>query len=122
VDADVKDAARGMGMTAFQIIRKVEVPLAIPLIFAGIRTAVVQVVATATLAALVAGGGLGRFIVDGRTTDDNPQLYSGVVLVVALCLVLEFGLAWLQRRIDPVRREASALTIPAGGMGTVTTS
>jgi osmoprotectant transport system permease protein len=122
VDADVKDAARGMGMTAAQVIRKVEVPLAVPLIFAGIRTAVVQVVATATLAALVAGGGLGRYIVDGRGTQDNPQLYSGVVLVVALCLVLEFGLGWLQKRIDPVRREAAARGVPAGGSVNVTTS
>ena len=66
VDPDVKDAARGMGMTGGQLIRKVELPLAVPLIFGGIRTATVQVVATATLAAVVAGGGLGRYIVDGR--------------------------------------------------------
>jgi osmoprotectant transport system permease protein len=122
VDSDVKDAARGMGMTAGQIIRKVEVPLAIPLIFAGIRTAVVQVVATATLAALVAGGGLGRYIVDGRGTQDNPQLYSGVVLVVGLCLALEFVLGSLQKRIDPVRRQATAERVPAGGAVPVTTS
>jgi osmoprotectant transport system permease protein len=106
VDADIKDAARGMGMTSVQIVRKVELPLAVPLIFAGVRTAIVQVVATATLAALVAGGGLGRFIVDGRGTGDNAQLYSGVVLVVVLCLGLEFGLGRLQKRLDPVRPAA----------------
>jgi osmoprotectant transport system permease protein len=120
VDPDVKDAARGMGMTAGQIVRKVELPLAVPLIFAGIRTAVVQVVATATLAALVAGGGLGRYIVDGRGTQDNAQLYSGVVLVVVLCLALEFGLGRLQRRIDPVRRDAAAPR--TGAPASVTTS
>jgi osmoprotectant transport system permease protein len=102
VDADVKDAARGMGMTGQQLVRKVEVPLAVPLIFAGIRTAAVQVVATATLAALVAGGGLGRYIVDGRGTQDNAQLYSGVVLVVFLCLVLEGVLALIQRWLNPL--------------------
>jgi osmoprotectant transport system permease protein len=120
VDADVKDAARGMGMTAGQVVRKVELPLAVPLIFAGIRTAVVQVVATATLAALVAGGGLGRYIVDGRGTQDNAQLYSGVVLVVVLCLVLEFGLGRLQKRIDPVRRDAAAPSL--GAPASVTSS
>ena len=101
VDPDVNDAARGMGMTGSQLIRKVELPLAVPLIFGGIRTATVQVVATATLAAVVAGGGLGRYIVDGRGTQDDAQLYGGVVLVVTLCLIVEYVLSRVQRRIDP---------------------
>jgi osmoprotectant transport system permease protein len=112
VDEDVKDAARGMGMTGRQVVRKVEVPLAVPLIFAGIRTATVQVVATATLAALVAGGGLGRYIVDGRGTQDNAQLYSGVVLVVLLCLALEGLLAVIQRRLDPVQAPEPGAATP----------
>jgi osmoprotectant transport system permease protein len=116
VDPDVKDAARGMGMTGSQLIRKVELPLAVPLIFGGIRTATVQVVATATLAAVVAGGGLGRYIIDGRGTQDNAQLYGGVVLVVALCLVVEYLLSRVQRRIDPVREERAARDVPAGGV------
>ena len=123
VDPDVKDAARGMGMTGSQLIRKVELPLAVPLIFGGIRTATVQVVATATLAAVVAGGGLGRYIVDGRGTQDDAQLYGGVVLVVTLCLVVEYVLSHMQRRIDPVREERAAREAPAGGVHTpVTTS
>jgi osmoprotectant transport system permease protein len=123
VDADVKDAARGMGMTGSQIVRKVELPLAVPLIFGGVRTATVQVVATATLAAVVAGGGLGRYIVDGRGTQDDAQLYAGVVLVVTLCLLVEYALARVQRRIDPVREGRAARAVPAGGVPTpVTTS
>lgn len=122
VDPDVKDAARGMGMTGSQLIRKVELPLAVPLIFGGIRTATVQVVATATLAAVVAGGGLGRYIIDGRGTQDDAQLYGGVVLVVTLCLVVEYVLSRVQRRIDPVR-ERAARDVPAGGVPVpVTTS
>jgi osmoprotectant transport system permease protein len=123
VDPDVKDAARGMGMTGGQVIRKVELPLAVPLIFGGVRTATVQVVATATLAAVVAGGGLGRYIVDGRGTQDDAQLYAGVVLVVTLCLLVEYALSRVQRRIDPVRERSAARAVPAGGVHTpVTTS
>ena len=75
VDPDVREAARGMGMTGGQMLRRVEMPLAVPLIMAGIRTAGVQVVATATLAAVVGWGGLGRFIVDGFGQQDYVQLF-----------------------------------------------
>jgi osmoprotectant transport system permease protein len=101
VDRDVKEAARGMGMTGWQVLRRVEVPLAIPLIMAGVRTAGVQVVATATLAAVVAWGGLGRYIVDGFGQQDNVQLFCGALLVAVLSVLTELALGFLQRRLTP---------------------
>ena len=101
VDRDVREAARGMGMTGWQLLRRVEVPLAVPLIMAGIRTAGVQVVATATLAALVSWGGLGRFIVDGFGQQDTVQLFCGAVMVAALSVLTELVLGMLQRRLTP---------------------
>jgi osmoprotectant transport system permease protein len=101
VDRDVREAALGMGMTGRQVLRRVELPLALPLVAAGLRTAAVQVVATATLAAYVGGGGLGRFIADGFGRGDMPMTVSGGVLVAALALVVEVTLAGLQRRLAP---------------------
>ena len=89
VDPDVKESARGMGMTGWQLLRGVEVPLAVPLIMAGVRTASVQVVATATLAAVVSWGGLGRYIVDGFGQRDNVQLFCGAVMVALLSVLTE---------------------------------
>lgn len=106
VDVDVKDAATGMGMTGPQRLGRVELPLARPLLFAGLATSTVQTVATATLAALVAGGGLGRFIVDGYARQDYPMLYGGTVLVALLCIGLELGFRAGQRRLDPRGRGA----------------
>jgi osmoprotectant transport system permease protein len=103
VDVEVKEAARGMGMTGRQLLRRVEMPLAVPLIAAGIRTATVQVVATATLAALVAGGGLGRFLVDGYGRQDYAMVYAGAVLVALLSVTTEVVLGALQRRLTPGR-------------------
>lgn len=99
VDADVVEAARGMGMTGGELMWRVELPIALPLILAGVRTAAVQVVATATLAAVTAWGGLGRFIVDGFGQRDNAQIVAGAVLVGLLALVTELVLACLQRAI-----------------------
>ena len=101
VDPDVKDAARGMGYRELAQLFRVELPLAVPLIMAGIRTSAVQVVATATLAALVAGGGLGRYIVDGLARNDYPRLLAGALLVAALALATELLLAALQRVLVP---------------------
>jgi osmoprotectant transport system permease protein len=101
VDPDVKDAARGMGYRELAQLMRVELPLAIPLIMAGVRTSAVQVVATATLAALVAGGGLGRYIVDGLARDDQPRLVAGALLVAGLALATELLLAGLQRLLVP---------------------
>ena len=101
VDPDVKDAARGMGYRELAQLLRVELPLAVPLIMAGVRTSAVQVVATATLAALIAGGGLGRYIVDGLARSDNPRTLAGALLVALLALATELLLAGLQRALVP---------------------
>jgi osmoprotectant transport system permease protein len=101
VDADVRDAARGVGMTAWQSITRAEVPLALPLILAGVRTAAFQVIATATLAAIVASGGLGQFITEGIEVRDNVELVCGSLLVVALAISVEVVIAGLQRLVVP---------------------
>ena len=99
VDRDVVEAARGMGMTGGELLSRVEVPIALPLVMAGVRTAAVQVVATATLAAVTAWGGLGRFIVDGFGQQDNAQIVAGALLVGLMALVTELGLGLLQRAV-----------------------
>ena len=101
VDADVRDAARGMGYRELALVIRVELPLAVPLIMAGVRTSAVQVVATATLAALIAGGGFGRYIVTGLATQDYAETAAGALLVAALALATEFTLAAVQRIIVP---------------------
>jgi len=97
VDRQTIDAARAIGMTEWQILTKVEVPLALPLIVGGFRSATLQVVATATIGAYVGLGGLGRFIFDGLASYDKPQLLAGCVLVVVLALTLDAIFAGLQR-------------------------
>lgn len=101
VDPDIKDAARGMGYRELAQILRVEIPLAVPLLMAGIRTSAVQVVATATLAALIAGGGFGRYIIDGIDTQDYARLVAGAILVALLALATEASLAGLQRLLVP---------------------
>lgn len=97
VDRDVVEAARGMGMREAQIVRQVEVPLGMPLILAGLRTASVAVIATATLGALVAGGGIGRYIVDGLALQEHERLFAGAVLVAVLAIGTELGFGLLER-------------------------
>lgn len=104
VDRDVREAARGMGLSGRQVLWRVELPLALPLVMAGVRIAAVQVVATATIAAYIGGGGLGRLIVDGLAEQDQGMLVSGALLVALLALAVEGLFALLQRRIDPARR------------------
>jgi len=101
VDADIKEAARGMGYRELAQVLRVELPLAVPLIMAGVRTSAVQVVATATLAAVVAGGGFGRYIVDGLARSDYPRLVAGALLVATLALATELVLAGLQWLLVP---------------------
>lgn len=101
VDRDIVDAARGMGMSEISILLRVELPLAVPLIAAGVRTAAVQVVATATLAALVGGGGLGKIINSGFGQQDPGQYVAGGILVAVLALVTEGALALVQRQVTP---------------------
>jgi osmoprotectant transport system permease protein len=90
-----------MGMTGRQVLTRVEVPLAVPLILAGLRTAAVQIVATATLAALVAWGGLGRFIVDGFAVSDQVRIFGGAVLVALLAIVTEVAFGAVERVATP---------------------
>ncbi|WP_211239835.1 ABC transporter permease [Jiangella gansuensis] len=104
VDRDAVEAARGMGMSGGQLLRAVELPLAIPLIMGGIRLATVQVVATATLAAVISGPGLGRIITSGFGRRDVPEIVAGAIIVGLLALVVEGLMAWLQRAVDPMRR------------------
>ena len=82
VDREAVEAARGMGMSTAQVVRRVELPLAFPLIAAGIRSATLQVLATAVLAAAVGGGGFGRLLIDGLSSQDYPQLQAGALLVL----------------------------------------
>lgn len=89
VDRDVVGAARGMGMTGGQLVWRVELPLALPLVLTGVRIAAVQLVATATLAALVGGGGLGRIITAGFHLASTPQVVAGAVLVAGFALLME---------------------------------
>ncbi|MGH2735924.1 MAG: ABC transporter permease [Actinomycetota bacterium] len=101
VDPDMVEAARGMGMTGLEVLRRLEVPLATPLMIAGIRTASVQVVATATLAAVGGWGGLGRYIIDGRATRDFAEITGGAILVAILAILIEVGLGLVERVVSP---------------------
>jgi osmoprotectant transport system permease protein len=95
------DAARGLGMTRRDIRRRVEWPLALPLVIAGMRTAAVEVIASATLAAFIGGGGLGDLIVDGLATDDVGELLLGALAVALLALAVDALLGRLGRRLAP---------------------
>jgi osmoprotectant transport system permease protein len=95
------DAARGMGMREHQILLQVEVPAAVPLVLGGLRFATLQVVATATIAAYVGLGGLGRYIIDGFAVRDFPQMLGGAVLVAVLSIVVELVLQGLGRLVTP---------------------
>lgn len=109
VDADVRDAARGMGMSGWASLRRVELPLALPLIGAGLRTAAVQVVATVPLAAFVGGTSLGSLIASGLALQRYGEVLAGGVLVAGLCLLVEAVLAGAQHALTPrpMRRRAA---------------
>jgi osmoprotectant transport system permease protein len=96
VDRDVREAAEGMGMRGRQVLWRVELPVAMPLIMAGIRTSAVQVVATATLAAFVGLGGLGRYVIDGFSQRDLAEVVGGAILVAVLSLLTELALGRVQ--------------------------
>jgi osmoprotectant transport system permease protein len=105
VPAEVKEAAVGMGMSGTQRFWRVELPLALPLVMSGIRLALVQVWATATIAALVAGPGVGRIIVDGFARNLYSQGIAAAIVVALAALILEISAAALQRAVDPVPRQ-----------------
>jgi osmoprotectant transport system permease protein len=100
VDRDAVEAARGMGMTPFQVLRRVELPLALPLLFAGIRTAAVFIVATATIAAIAGGGGLGDILVN-QAAYRVEGLVAAALCVSALALAADAALGLVQRLVTP---------------------
>lgn len=101
VDRNTIDAARAVGMTGWQVLLKVELPLALPLIIGGIRSACLQVIATWTVAAILPLGGLGRFLYDALPLRDYPQMLAGSILVIALALVADGLFAVVQKLVVP---------------------
>ncbi|MFJ6630652.1 ABC transporter permease [Streptomyces sp. NPDC091376] len=104
VDRAVVEAARGMGMSGRQLFVRVELPLAYPMVMTGLRSAAVQVVATATIAAMVGQGGLGRIITAGFNTYNTPQVVAGALLVAVLALLVEAVLVVVDRLFSPLRK------------------
>jgi len=99
VEPAARDAAVGMGMRGTEVMRHVELPCALPLILSGIRSAMLQVIATATIAAVLGLGGLGRFLIDGLASQDFPQTASGAIIVAVLALAVDMVLALVQRSV-----------------------
>ena len=113
-----RDAARGVGMTSGQVLRQVEVPNGLPLLMSGLRSAVLQVVATATVAAYIGLGGLGRYLIDGIALGDYPETAGGAILVAVLAVVLDGVFALVQRgAVSPGLTGRSAA--PAGAVSVV---
>ncbi len=110
VDKGTVDAARAMGMTEFQILGKVELPLALPLLIGGLRSAMLQVIATWTVAAILPVGGLGRFLFDGLSVRAYDEMLAGSILVVVLALVTDGVFAIIQRLVVPRGVIASRVT------------
>ena len=101
VNPEVIDAARGMGLSGGQILARIQIPIAAPVIFTGIRTSAVQVVASATLATFIGGGGLGDLIVEGTQLNDTTVLLAGSFAVAVLAIVTEVGFGVLERTLTP---------------------
>ncbi|QIM18238.1 ABC transporter permease subunit [Leucobacter coleopterorum] len=110
IDPTLPEAARAIGLSPTQVILRVEVPLALPVIVGGLRAATLQVVSTATLAAYTADFGLGRYLFTGLKTRDYPQMLAGAILVLVLTLTLEGALAYCQRLARRVRSPGSPRT------------
>jgi osmoprotectant transport system permease protein len=101
VDPDIKEAAVGLGMTGGQVLVRAELPVGVPLIFAGIRTAAVQAVATAAIGAVIGWNAVGRYIIDGIAQQDHVEVVAGAVIIAVLSLLTEVGLAAVQRAATP---------------------
>jgi osmoprotectant transport system permease protein len=101
VDPGVIDAARGMGLSESQVLSRIQLPIAAPVIFAGIRTSAVQVVASATLATFIGGGGLGDLIVEGFQRGDTAILLAGALSVAVLSIITELGFGGIERALTP---------------------
>jgi osmoprotectant transport system permease protein len=115
VDRDLVEAARAMGMGGSQVLRQVEIPLALPVIIVGLRVATVQVIATAALGAVIGGGGLGRYIIQGIARFDQPRLLAGALLVALLALAADALLGWWQRRASRQSQPVVHATPVRGG-------
>jgi osmoprotectant transport system permease protein len=117
VEAEIVEAARGMGMSESQILRRVELPIALPVVVAGMRTASLQVIATATLGAVISAGGLGQYIVAGFALRDFPRTFAGSLLVIALIVVSEVLFMLAQRAVmSPGLRTARLAEGPAASV------
>ena len=108
VDPAVREAARGMGMTGWQMLTQVELPLALGVILAGVRVATVIAIGTATIAAAIGAGGLGTYIFRGLRMSDNTLVLAGAVPAAAMALAADFLLGWFERRLSPARLRATA--------------
>lgn len=102
IDSATVDAARGMGMTRWQILIRIQIPLVLPVLAAGIRTAAVQIIATATLAAYIGAGGYGMYITDGVATFNNTEILAGAIPVALLAIFIEVLMSWLQYLLTPL--------------------
>lgn len=118
VDADVRDAAKAMGLTGGQVLRRVEAPLAVPFVMAGVRTAAIEVVATSTLAAYVSFGDLGTYVITGLNTNNSVLSFSGAVLVAVMAGLVAGALSLLTRALTPLpmRRSTSRLVTARLGL------
>jgi osmoprotectant transport system permease protein len=120
VDPEVREAAKGMGMSGTEMLRRVEIPLALPLIMDGVRIAVVQVIATTSIAALIGVGGLGRLVVDGFNNTNPGEYGSGALIIAVLALAFEGLFVLILQRIDPrtrARRRGRADSARAAAAG-----
>jgi osmoprotectant transport system permease protein len=117
VDRDLLEAGRGMGMRERHILTGIELPIATPVIVGGIRTATLQVIATATIGAIVSFGGLGRYIIDGLLRSDEPRLLAGAILVSGLAIAVDAVLSVVQRTLTPRALRPGATLDGRGGAG-----
>jgi osmoprotectant transport system permease protein len=101
IDPAIIEAARGMGMTGWHILTRIQAPLVLPVLAAGLRISAVQIVATAPLGALIGAGGYGDYIIDGVNTLNTVEILAGSLLVAALAILLELGMEWIERRVTP---------------------
>jgi len=115
VDADVRDAAKAMGLTGGQVLRRVEAPLAVPFVMAGVRTAAIEVVATSTLAAYVSYTDLGTYVITGLNTNNSILSFSGAILVAVMAALVAASLGLLTRALTPLplRRPGRRGLLPA---------
>ena len=120
VDRELIEAGRGMGLRERQILTQIELPVASSIIVGGLRTATLQVIATATIAAILGGGGLGRFIFDGLNQGlaGRSSIYAGAILVTALAVGVDLLLAWVQTRLTPVALRKRSGRVPRRSLGT----